>query len=393
MSFLAHSKSPLFNPERNAILRYLIKKTFYAQFCAGETPVEVKRTVEDLKRLGYSGVILGYGREVVMDESEMAELKKSTGTASDEENNRVQISEWEHGTLETVRLAKESDFVALKFSGAGQRALHDLSRNLPPEPLLEKAIVNICETAKERNVGLLFDAEQDAIQKGIDSWTLNYQRKYNQGSALVYGTYQAYLKSTPTTLAKHLATAQAENFTLGVKLVRGAYIGSDPRHLMWGTKDDTDKAYNSIAECLMRRTYEGILKPVGIHKAFPRVDLVLASHNSATVERAQRIRNEQVMTGERRIDMVYGQLMGMADNISCSLVAANQLKDASEGEVVADVPKAYKYLVWGTVGECTKYLLRRAEENRDAVSRTQESRKALTQEVMRRVAASVGLSR
>jgi len=281
----------------------------------------------------------------------------------------------------------------LKFSGAGRQALHELSKDLPPSPALEKAIVNICEMAKERNVRLLFDAEQQAIQKGIDTWTLNFQRRYNQGGPLVYGTYQAYLKATPHTLARHLATAQAERFTLGVKLVRGAYIGSDPRHLIWDRKEDTDRAYDALAECLMRRTYGGILKPIGIHNVFPQVGLVLASHNSATVGKAQRVRNEQALTAQPRIDMVYGQLMGMADNISCSLVAANQLKDASEGKVVADVPKAFKYLVWGTVGECTKYLLRRAEENRDAVSRTQESRKALTQEVMRRVAATVGLSR
>ena len=362
-----------------------MKKTFYAQFCAGETPSEVKKTVGELKSMGYSGAILGYGREVVMDENDTKDLDQNGGCEAEQLCHQEQVSEWEYGTLETVRIAQAGDFVALKFSGAGRQALHELSKDLPPSPLLEKAIVRICDLARERNVKLLFDAEQDAIQRGIDSWTLRFQRRYNQGQALVYGTYQAYLKSTPYTLAKHLATAQAEHFTLGVKLVRGAYIGSDPRHLMWATKAETDMAYDELAECMMRRAYGSLLRPLGIHTVFPPVDLVLASHNSATVEKAQRVRNEQALTGEPRINMVYGQLMGMADNISCSLVQANQMKDASEGKVDADVPKAFKYVVWGTVGECTKYLLRRAEENRDAVTRTRESRKALTQEIMRRM--------
>ncbi|KAJ3474445.1 hypothetical protein NLG97_g9842 [Lecanicillium saksenae] len=45
----------------------------------------------------------------------------------------------------------------------------------------------------------------------------------------------------------------------------------------------------------------------------------------------------------------------------------------------------YKYMAWGTTGECMKYLLRRAEENRDAVTRTREDRDAMWAELLRRV--------
>jgi len=82
--------------------------------------------------------------------------------------------------------------------------------------------------------------------------------------------------------------------------------------------------------------------------------------------------------------MAYGQLMGMADEISCELLQAG--KQAGEKGDAIDVPKAYKYLVWGTVGECTKYLLRRAQENRDAVSRTRDGRSAMGKELRRRLA-------
>ena len=185
---------------------------------------------------------------------------------------------------------------------------------------------------------------------------------------------------------------------MGVKLVRGAYLGSDPRHLFWAEKEETDQCYNGIAESLIRRSWNNVLRAPGKCTTLPEVNLVLASHNLGSVENAMRVREEQAQRGESRINMVYGQLMGMADHVSCKLILAG--RESKEGVTgyeggltekvggdrgLREVPQAYKYLVWGTVGECLKYLLRRAEENRDAVTRTEESRVALRKEVGRRV--------
>ena len=212
----------------------------------------------------------------------------------------------------------------------------------------------------------------------------------------MYGTYQAYLKASPTVLAEHLAIARKHRFTLGAKLVRGAYLGSDPRHVIWPTKENTDRTFDELAESLIRRTYGEVFK--GLRgkgdSEFPDVNLVLASHNHVSVKKAQIIRNEQVQKGQNRVDMVYGQLMGMADELSCELLQEGQAmsRGGENGTLVSaavDRPKVYKYLVWGTVGECMKYLLRRAEENRDAVVRTKEGRRALSTELGRRLIASV----
>ena len=70
LTALAHSSSPFLNPDRNPLLHWVLKKTFYAQYCAGESPREVRRTVDGLKRMGYTGAILGFAREVVLDEGE-----------------------------------------------------------------------------------------------------------------------------------------------------------------------------------------------------------------------------------------------------------------------------------------------------------------------------------
>lgn len=250
-----------------------------------------------------------------------------------------------------------------------------LAERNPPDALIDQATTEICELAKARNVRLLFDAEQDAVQQGIFAWTLRYQRKFNsEGSnkAIVYGTYQAYLRSTPAVLAEHLHLAQRDNFRLGVKLVRGAYMANDPRHLFWDRKEKTDNVYDGILEALITRKYNDVLRPRGKStREVGEVDMLLATHNQASVKKAMSLRKQQTDRGEKKIDMVYAQLMGMADEVSCELVMAGKRSVTCDGKGQSAIqePKVFKYLVWGSVGECTKYLLRRAEENRDAVCR------------------------
>lgn len=379
MSRLAHTSNPLLNPDKNPLLRFVMKKTFYAQFCAGENAAEVRQTVDGLKKIGFTGVLLGYAREVVMSESETDGLSASTEAVVANE-----VKPWAEGTMETVRIAQPGDFVSVKFSGAGRQALYALRERLPPPKELREAIDRICDLAKARDVPLLFDAEQDAIQAGIDDWTLDYQRRYNTtpNHAIVYGTYQAYLKSTPTTIAKHLAAAARDNFTLGVKLVRGAYLGSDPREIIHDTKEQTDECYDGVAEAVIRRAWNSTLKaPASApDTAFPLVSLVLGSHNLESVRKARALR-DSLPASEGVRELAIAQLMGMADEVSCELVAVKKADLLRDG---IEKTRAYKYIVWGSTGECMKYLLRRAHENRDAVQRTRAGRDAMWAELKRR---------
>lgn len=233
-----------------------------------------------------------------------------------------------------------------------------------------------------------------------------YNRK-SPGHAIIYCTYQAYLKSCPEMLAQHLTVARKENFTLGIKLVRGAYLASDPRHLIHDTKAETDACYDGIAEAVLKKQYNSVLRPIPGEEGMrlPDVSLVLACHNLKSVRKAQDIRRKQAERGEEWIEMCYGQLQGMADEVSCELVQAARTSETSirtsniatrdtEKQQIkpdVDVPQAYKYLVWGTTGECMKYLLRRAQENSDAVQRTKEGRTAMIWELVRRGKKTLGI--
>lgn len=231
------------------------------------------------------------------------------------------------------------------------------------------------------------------MQDGIDDWTLSYMRRYNTPEkATIFGTYQAYLKSTPATLAKHLQIARDEGFALGVKLVRGAYLGSDPRHIIHDTKADTDACYDGIVEGLFKKSWSGPLATKGENgtEKFPNVNIVVASHNADSVRKARAILKE----GAEVKDVAFAQLMGMADEVSCSLVTANIAAGDKPGTTPDEGSglRSYKYLVWGSTGECMKYLLRRAYENRDAVQRTKSGRDAMSAELWRRMKSVFGLA-
>ncbi|KAJ5632648.1 hypothetical protein N7490_008987 [Penicillium lividum] len=381
----------LLNVDRNPILHWILKKTFYEQFCAGESDAETRATIRELKNMGFRGVIMTYAKETVFDHRTNTQIGLGIAALEAEKNieplnprvaHCTNIEAWRKGTLETADQLDDGDYLAVKsrMTGAGPVVTDAFSKGgLPPTQMLQ-ALDEICSRCKNRNVRILVDAESHHFLSGILRVTLDLMRKYNRnGHALIYNTYQAYLKSTPATIEKHLTAAQREGFTLGLKLVRGAYIASDERALIHDTKQDTDNAYNGIAQGALKQT----LGKFGVETAFPSVNLFLASHNKESVVDAHRLHKQRTAAGLPTVPVRFGQLHGMSDEVSFSLL---QLK-GNDG-----TPEVYKSSTWGNMGECLAYLLRRAIENRDAVMRTSDEYNALKAEFGRRVRGAFSYS-
>lgn len=108
LSVLANPRSSLFDVAKNPLLNSLVKHTIYRQFNAGENKLEVQRSIRDIKSLGYRGVLLGYARELLVGEGQATPLG--------EEAERAEVKEWLDPTLQTVDMAQEGDFVALKYA-------------------------------------------------------------------------------------------------------------------------------------------------------------------------------------------------------------------------------------------------------------------------------------
>lgn len=122
LSFLSKPRGALLNVERNPILYWLLKKTFYDHFCAGEDSREVAATIQRLKDMGFRGVILAYAKEIAIDASTKQDAAQYTAIGDSPVSLEGHsssgfdddIEEWRQGVLKTVSMLGESDFLALK---------------------------------------------------------------------------------------------------------------------------------------------------------------------------------------------------------------------------------------------------------------------------------------
>jgi len=116
-------------------------------------------------------------------------------------------------------------------------------------------------------------------------------------------------------------------------------------------------------------SYDAAVATLLLHSPCPeRTSLMLATHNQASIERAVALLKGSAAVPK---DQVYfGQLFGMADHLTFNL-AANGLK-------------SYKYVPYGPVRKVLPYLIRRAQENADALSSAPALRKMMLTELARR---------
>ncbi|OAA50777.1 pyrroline-5-carboxylate reductase [Beauveria brongniartii RCEF 3172] len=248
-----------------------------------------------MKDMGFKGTILTYAKETVFDHKNQEEFglgMNITPTNGASSTECPYITSWKQGTLDTVKLLGEEDqlaiFLAYRVTGAGPGVTCALADNSQTPQQFLDAVDKIVRDCKARSAKILIDAESQRFQAGILRIGLDLMRKNNRdGYAVGYNTYQAYLQSTPTSLASHLASALDDNFTLGLKVVRGAYLATDERCLIHDTKEETDDAYDSIAAGALQQQLLGFGGKDG--RLFPSVNLLLATHNKYSVEKAQKL--------------------------------------------------------------------------------------------------------
>lgn len=96
------------DPERNPVLSKILKATFYAQFCAGETKAEVAKHMEMTRQmLGYNGIILDYAAEVL-------EVGNGAKEGAREEVVKKEVEHWKNGLLATIDVARSGDYIGVK---------------------------------------------------------------------------------------------------------------------------------------------------------------------------------------------------------------------------------------------------------------------------------------
>ena len=84
--------------------------------------------------------------------------------------------------------------------------------------------------------------------------------------------------------------------------------------------------------------------------------LVVASHNADSLKlTTEKLKKSTLVNNKNKNNVILGQLLGMADNITHNLIKTH------------NVDNVIKYVAWGPPLETKEYLLRRLEENGDAV--------------------------
>lgn len=276
-----------------------------------------------------------------------------------------------------------------RFTGAGEGTSKALLDGASPSIELVEAMDAICEQAQAQGSSVWIDAEQQPYQETVNVWATRFMRRWNtNGQAVVYNTIQAYLKASRRFVDQHLREAQAEGWTCAIKLVRGAYIQSDIRDGIWDTKAQTDDNYNSIVRDLLTRSFNAIEKA-----NFPDVRLFIAGHNKESVRLATTLVADLVAAGDDIGPVQYGQLAGMADEVSCGLIdmkqqALDNMSGLSEKEAnmrLRAAPQPYKCLIWGSVNDCLHFLMRRAVENATAADRLKDGLGEIRNELKQRI--------
>lgn len=232
----------------------------------------------------------------------------------------------------------------------------------------------LVRTANELDVRIMIDAEQTYFQPAISRLTMELMQKYNTEKAIVFNTYQCYLRETLNEVITDLNQAKRQKFYFGAKLVRGAYIEQErARAAALGYPDPVNATYeatsemyhNTLTECLRRIK---LIKDAGEPPS--KIGIMVASHNEDTVRFAIQKMKDIGISPEDKV-ICFGQLLGMCDYITFPLGQAGY--------------SAYKYIPYGPVNEVLPYLSRRATENKGVLEKINKEKKLLRKELVRRL--------
>ncbi|KAL1915924.1 uncharacterized protein VTP21DRAFT_6312 [Calcarisporiella thermophila] len=239
-------------------------------------------------------------------------------------------------------------------------------------------LTSLCELAKANNVRLMIDAEQTYFQDLIDHVAINLEQRYNcigdPHGPTVFNTYQMYLREGLSKLKADYERSQRDGFIFGAKLVRGAYMVSERKRASeLGLSDPiqpnleaTHASFNAGVDFLLNRIGEAHATSVTDSPAA----FMVASHNASSVVRTTASMEHYGISPKSGIVM-FGQLMGMCDQISYTL--------GQNGYSV------YKYVPFGAIAEVMPYLVRRAQENASVMAGANAERKQLFTELKARL--------
>jgi len=334
-------------------IAWAIKPTLYKHFVGGETLEECEKTVKLLSKFKVKS-ILDYSVEGGKNQETMQRTLDETLRSVINAANHPEIpfsvfKPTAFASQQVLTMASENEAVNSETATAIQ--------------FFKDSVEILCKTAFENNIPIMIDAEDSWYQPFIDRIVTEMMEKYNKQKAIVYNTLQMYRTDRLDFLKESLRTAEAGNYFLGMKFVRGAYMEKERLRA-------AEKGYPSPIQPDKEATDQNYDAGIAFSVAnLGRISVFNGSHNEKSNRLLTQLMEKQGLArDENRI--WFSQLYGMSDHISFNL--------ADEGYNVA------KYIPYGPVRNILPYLIRRAEENTSISGQTGRELGLLEQERLRR---------
>lgn len=313
-------------------IKSIIKSTIFSHFCGGETIAECEGTIRQLAN-GNVGSILDYSVE-----------------GAEEEQVFDHTCQEIVNTIKRAKGDKRVPITVFKVTGIGRFGLLeklDARQKLTAAEEAEFAKVmeratRICQAAYDAGVPVMIDAEESWIQETIDDIAIKMMRKYNREKLIVYNTYQLYRHDKLASLKADFSLAQTDQFILGAKLVRGAYMEKERKRAaemgypspINASKEATDAEYNGAVRFCMDNV--------------ETIGFVAGTHNEDSCKLLAGLLDEKGIAHDHP-HVYFSQLLGMSDNLSFNLADSKY--------------NVAKYVPYGPVKAVLPYLFRRAQEN------------------------------
>lgn len=331
----------------------LIRLTVFDQFCAG---IDEKDSLKVVNLLATKNVksYLHYSVE---------------GANSEKDYDKCLYS-----TLETLKISDNNSslpFSVFKATGYGSAILFKKkSENTPLDTFEKRAWGRVVDRfritftkAKDLGIRVFVDAEESWIQPAIDELTEEMMLEFNKKEVVVFNTIQMYRKGRFEYLKKLNNKSLKNDFKIGIKLVRGAYMEMERKRALknnypspiCNSKKDTDQQYDNGVEFMF-----GNLE---------RFCIFLGSHNEVSANKAIDLALKKSIPPNHP-NLYFGQLYGMSDNVTFSLAKAGY--------------NTVKYLPYGPIKEVIPYLIRRANENSSISGQSNRELDLISSELERR---------
>ncbi|XP_067344362.1 hydroxyproline dehydrogenase isoform X3 [Channa argus] len=281
----------------------LLRPTVYAQFVAGENEREISQSIEKMSLLGLRPMLA-----VPIEE----DLGESTGEKRYDDNMEAMLEcvrmshskAWSKDPMMQLKItALLSPELCVKLTTLTAQRPCDLDllvRGMNGEPISFPGLnenevahfqcglkrLNKIAEASVNKVRVLVDAEYTYMNPALSLVTMAMMKKFNKDGVWIWNTYQCYLKESRSLLLEALRLCKSEDFCLGVKLVRGAYMDKerklaekkgrpDPIYQCW---EDTNDSYNGSLNVMLEIIAQ---KP-------EHYRIIIATHNEESVRRAAK---------------------------------------------------------------------------------------------------------